>query len=431
MANRVAKTWESKGVKVDISKDHIDSSNLADYLITMKESDITYDFIMNLFGSFEGKCLCHPYDLLIIPPNSFYVTNEKGKEVSNKNKFTTTVGLFILNKIIADIGFSKLFDGYYINQTINKKVFKKIETTLSYALIEDDITVEQLKRWENTMQWFMPFEDIISPNQTEKMVGCTKILNKKKAELAKKYADEIEAGNVAVVEKMEKELLDYAAEYLKDDPSMDTLDSGAGSAFGNNFKNLYVMKGAIANPDPNAKRKYDIVLSNYIDGISADEYSTVAGAGAAGAYSRGKKTEVGGHWEKLFISAYQYLKLDPKGSDCGTKRYIEVDLDDNNYKGYMYSYIIESNGSLTLLTSKNYKKYLGKKVKFRFTSMCESKTGFCNKCAGELLYIGSPNIGVVMSQIPAKLKLTCMKSFHDQVVKTSQLDPMKAFYPFK
>ena len=211
---------------------------------------------------------------------------------------------------------------------------------------------------------------------------------------------------------------------------MDILDSGAGGTFGNNFKNMYVMKGAVRNPDPNADKKYEIVTSNFMDGIKSDEYATIAGSGTAGAYSRGKQTEVGGHWEKLFISAYQHIDLDPKGSDCGTKKFITVDFTEKNIKDYMYSYIIENNGSLTLLNSKNYKKYIGKKVKLRFSSMCKSTTGICNMCAGELLYIGVAKVGINMAQVPDTLKLRCMKGFHDSTVKTTKMDPMKAFYPF-
>ena len=75
--------------------------------------------------------------------------------------------------------------------------------------------------------------------------------------------------------------------------------SGAGSDWKNNFKNMYVMRGAIANPDPNAKRQFDVATSNFIDGISADEYSLIANSLVNGSYSRSKKTEIGGYWEKV------------------------------------------------------------------------------------------------------------------------------------
>lgn len=425
---RVSKTWEPKGVEIT-KETKISSANLADYILHMTEKDINYDFIMTLFGEFDGKTLCRPYDLLIVPQDTFSFIDYDGKEKKNKNKFTTTIGIYLFNLILSEIGLSKLFAGY-LNKNLTKKEFGKIESALSCALIEDDITTDQVKRWENYTQWMMPFENILSHSHTEKMLACTKILNKKKAELLKQYKDEIASGDIVVAEKIEKELLSFAKEYLGDDECMDTIDSGAGGEFTNNFKNMFVMRGAIRNPDPAARQKYDIVTSNYIDGVSPDEYPLIAGAGAEGAYSRGKKTENGGYIEKLMISAYQHIQLDPKGSDCGTKHFITVELTDNNYKDYMYSYILESNGSYTLLTSKNYTKYLGKKVKFRFSSMCESKTGICNICAGELLYTSVKNIGVAMSQIPDVLKLKCMKSFHNNTINTTKIDPMSAFYPF-
>lgn len=435
---RTSKTWKSKGIEVK-KDDKITSNNLADYIIQMTDKDINYDFIMNTFGNFGGKSLCNPYDLLEVPAHTFkYVDesvgfpnwDETNKLIKyNKQPFVTTIGIYLFNLFLAGFGFSKLFNGY-LNETIDKKKMGSIEQTLSYAFIEDDITVEQLKQWENTMQWFMPFEDILSPNHTEKLITCTKAVNKKKEELLKKYAAEIEAGDIKVVENIEKELLNFAKSYIGDDPAIDTILSGAGGSFGNNFKNMFVMKGAVRNPDPNAKKKFNIVTGNYLDGIPADEYAIIAGSGAAGAYSRANKTETGGYREKLFVSAYQHIQLDPKGSDCGTTHYIEVDFDEKNIKDYMYSYAIVGN-SLELITSKNYKKFIGKKTKLRFSSLCKSKTGICNMCAGELLYAGAANIGMVMAQIPSTLKLRCMKGFHDSTIKTITIDPMKAFFPFQ
>jgi hypothetical protein len=177
------------------------------------------------------------------------------------------------------------------------------------------------------------------------------------------------------------------------------------------------MKGAVANPDPNAKQKFDVALSSYIDGISADEYSIVGNTLAKGAYSRAKKTESGGYWENLVSDASSTLIVDEPGSDCGTKKYIEVTLTEKNMIDYMYSYIIKPNGSLELLCSDNKDSYVGKTVKLRFSSMCESKTGICNKCAGDLFYrIGNNDrVGLIMSSIPDVMKNRAMKGFVGKV----------------
>lgn len=266
--------------KID-SYENTTTKNIAEYIINMRSKDISYDFMMSTFGSFGDKTKAHIYDLLVVPAGKFTYKDLKGKEHSNTKPFTTTLGIFLFNLFISDFGFSELFNGY-LGDTITKKVYGKIETKLSYAVIEDDITTVQLRKWEDTMQWFMPFEDVLSPNHTEKMITCTKVINKKKAELIKAHQAEIDAGDVKVAGEIEDELLAFAKDYLGDDPCMDSILSKAGGDFGNNFKNMYVMKGAIRNPDPNAKQQYNIVTSNYIDGVSADEYSIMGGSGTQG-----------------------------------------------------------------------------------------------------------------------------------------------------
>lgn len=436
MPSRTSNFWKANGNKVtieEIDNAIVTKDNLVDMLFTMNKDQISFRFIMNTFGEFNNKILANPYDILEVPAHTFsyYTDQEKTKYVSNKGKFTTTLGIYLFNIFLRDFNFSRLLGGYY-QKNLNKKNYNYIEDMLSYALIEDKITTEDLKEWENTLQWFMPFESILSPNHTEKMLTCTKAINKKKAELLKVYKKDIDEGNPAGIEKMEQELLTFAKEYMGDDPSMDTMYSDTMGDFNNNFKNMYIMKGAMRDPDPNAKKKYKVVTGSYIDGISAEEYSTIAGGATEGAYSRGKKTENGGYFEKLFVAAYNSLQLDPDGSDCGTKNHIEVNLTAKNIKDYMYSYIIKQNGSLELLNSENMNDFIGKKVKIRFASMCESKTGICSKCAGKLFYAMGNNtrIGLAMSSIPDVMKLRSMKGFHDSTVQTSKLDPMSAFYPF-
>ena len=437
MAERNSILWKSKKVPIsreDIELSRVNKDNLPDFLFTISKEDINYNTIMNIFGEFNNTRLANPYDLLEVPPHTFsyYTDIEKTKSVSNSSTFVTTVGLYIYNIFLRDFNFSRLFETGYINSTLSDKGIGDIEQTLSYALLEDRITTDELRDWEDLQQWLMPFETVLTPNYTEKYLTCTKVINKKKQELLKKYAKEVEAGDIDTVDLIEKELLKFAEDYLGDDPAFDSFRSGAGGSISANFKNLFCMKGVMENPDPYAKKKFTTVTGNYMDGINPEEYSVVAGGGAQGAYFRAKKTEGGGYLEKLVINAYQHLKLDPPGSDCGTKRFIEVEMTKDNIKDYMYSYVIKNNGQLQLIDSTNYKDFIDKKVKLRFSSMCESKTGICNKCAGELFYkLNNPNVGLILSQIPDTLKLRAMKYFHTSSLVLSKMDPMKTFFPYE
>lgn len=398
----------------------IKDKGLIQYLLSLKEDDcLTLSTMIELLGDFGDGEKCKPYDYFQVPANTYGPENKK-----NKKAFYTTVGLWIFNKAFIEKDLFDLFE--YINEPITKKTHGKINSQLSYAIVEDRISLDVLKRFEMKVQKFMPLVSILSASYTDKMLTITEDINKKKKELLKKYSDGIKNNDPKVMDTVEKELLDYSKELLKDDPSMDMFNSGARASFGNNFKNMFVSKGAIKNPDPD--KGYDLITSSYMDGITKEEYPAFAASLSAGPYSRAKKTETGGYWEKLFLKAFQHLKLLPAGSDCGTTKTLKVYLTDDNIDSWMYSYIVEGS-RLIELTSENRGKYLNKEVKFRFSALCEAKDGhFCNKCAGNLFYrLDMINVGSVTPQIPSKIKVLLMKKFHDSVINFSEMDVEKAF----
>ena len=386
-----------------------------EYLLNIKEKDITTSFIMETFGEFDTGQRFRPYDLIEIPANSY--GSEKKR---NKEKFMTTVGIWVFNKYFIEPHLFDLFT--YINKTIDNKLFGQINNQISEAVLEDKLPISAMNDFMMKTQKCMPYISILAPNYTDRMLTCTKVIAKKKAELYKKYKDQIDKGDEIAAKKMEDELMKFALDYMGDDPSMDMFISGARGSIGNNFKNMFVMKGVVKDPDPNAKQKYNIALSNYLDGISSDEYALFANSLAAGPYARAKKTENGGYREKLFLRAFQHLTLDDEGSDCGTKRYLEIVLTEKNINLWMYSYIIDGS-KLVELTSDNKDKYLGKRLKIRYSAFCESKTGICNKCMGNLYYrLGEKvNVGTSLTQIPSTQKNISMKAFHDS---TQQLFEM-------
>lgn len=398
----------------------IKDSELINYLISLTEEDcLTLSTMMELLGDFGNGEKCKPYDYFLVPAN---VYGPEGKK--NKKQFTTTVGLWIFNKAFIEQDLFEVFQ--YIDEPFSKKVHGKINNELSYAVLEDKVSLDILKRFELKIQKFMPLVSVLSASYTDKMLTITEDITKKKKELLKKYKEGIDKQDPKVMDTIEHELLEFSKELLKDDPSMDMFDSGARASFGNNFKNMFVSKGAVKNPDPT--KGYDLITSSYMDGIGKEEYPAFAASLSAGPYSRAKKTETGGYWEKLYLRAFQHLKLLPAGSDCGTTKTLKVYLTDKNIDGWMYSYIVEGS-KLIELTSENKSKYLNKEVKFRFSSLCEAKDGFfCNKCAGNLFYrLGIENIGSVTPQIPSKVKVLLMKKFHDSVINFTDMDIEKAF----
>ena len=403
-------------VSRNVSKD----KELYNELLSLKESDITASYIYNLFGEYDGVCRCYPYDLIDIPAGSY---GPEGKK--NKNKFTTTVGIWIFNKWMIE---NELFDLFgYLNSNIDKKQLGNINQTLSYALMEDRIPVSVLKRYLMKTQLAMQFVTVLSPNYTEELLTVTTKIDKKKAELIKKYQKELDEGDTVVAEQIEQELIAYAKELLKDDPAMDSFVSGARSNINNNFKNMFIWKGATRDPNPDAKKQFNIATSNYMDGIKKEEYALYSNSGIEGAYSRGKKTEHGGYLENLATMAYQDIILDEPGTDCHTNRYIEVTLTPKNVNQYIYNNIIEAGGKLVELNSQNMDKYMGKKIKMRMAFLCPHEKP-CAACAGNFYYkLGIKNVGLTLMQVFSIYKNKSMKAFHDSTVQLTEIDTMKAF----
>lgn len=430
MAARVSKYIKASNIQVDkFDIDKVTKDNVVDYILKLTRTDVSRTLFMKLFGSFDGKTLIHQYDTFTVPVGGFSFDNGT-KVVSNTKAFDTTFGIWIFNVFfLRDLGFSKLFGGY-INKEINSKAYNNINQTLVYGLLEDKIDVEMYKVFINYSQFIMPFESILCPSHTEKILECSKEIEKLKIKLLKENEEEINKGNPDVAEKIEKELIKYAIEYLGDDPSVDVFLSGAGGTLDNNFKNMYIMRGAIKNPDPNASKKFDIASSNFIDGIASNEYSLLAKSLTAGAYGRNKKTQISGYWEKLLETAYGPMQLAGEGTDCKTNEYIEVTLTAENKNEFMYSYVIKSNGTLEELTSDTYDKYIGKTVKIRFAQFCKflGKGKICNCCAGNFFYRrGNKNMGLAMAILSSKIKNANLKAFHKSVIQMAEIDPMKAF----
>lgn len=396
----------------------INKSYTLNDIIDIREKDITKSLIMELFGTFDDKPKYNPYDLITIPPNKYGKGSKK-----NKNSFVTTIGLWMFNKYLIE---EDLFPALgYINREIDGGTLKDFNVTLSYAILENLITLPQLKKYLMKQQHLMRFVAVLSPNHTMKMMKTSHALAKKKKKLLEDNKEALEKGDEVVSANIEKELLQDARDYLGDDPSMDMFNSKSTGSFENNFKNMFIMKGAVMNPDPN--KGFDITTSNYIDGISKDEYATFANSLVGAGYAKAKNTAVGGHWAKLYTNAFQHVHLDPEGSDCKTDRFIEVELNNKNLSMYMYSFIIDK-GKLVELNSKTRSKYAGKKVKMRYGSLCESKTGLCNACMGNLFYkLDTPDVGLLTIIIPNTIMLASMKKFHNQQIEIIDMDVGKCF----
>ena len=399
-----------------ISK-HIQKPNDVEEILALThERACEKSLIMDWFADYGDGPRFNTYDIISIP-KGYYGSSKK-----NKNEFTTTVGLWVFNKSFIE-PFSDIIG--YINETITDDIYNDINRDLSYALLEDKITTDELKDFITQSQILMGCASAICPSHTIDMLLLTEKAQKKKKELEKQYKDELAAGDLNTIKTIEDELIKFAKEELKDSESVDMYNSGARGSWGNNFKNMYLVKGSIRKTDGS----YDYVSSSYIEGLDPKDFAKTNDAAVGGPYSRSQKTRYGGYNEKLFTRATQHIKVIPH-TDCGTKRTIKITLDKKNIRNWMYSYYIKNNGGVEEITSDNKNSLIGKTVNMRFSSLCErNKDGsVCECCAGTLFRrAGIANAGLTSMVAMSSVKNKAMKAFHSSILEMVEIDPNSAF----
>lgn len=397
---------------------HINDKESIEYILGLSSKDCARrSTIMDMFANFGDGPRFNPYDTIDIPANTY------GNKKKNKNKFRTTVGLYIFNKGCIE-PFSDILG--YINKPVTSDVWEDINDELSYALLENKITLEDFKRLMLQSQIYMGCCTALASSHTDRIFDLNAVIDKKKKELLKtKYQKRIDAGDTTAITEFEKELMDFAKDYIKDDDSADMFNSGARASWGNHFKSMYVEKGLVTRTDGS----FSFISTSYMDGMKPEDFAAINDSAIEGPYARSRKTADGGYKEKLATAATQHIKTIPD-TDCGTKNTITVTLTKKNIKNWIYSYIQEGS-KLIELTSDNKDKYIGKTVKLRYSSLCQytkDKSCICEKCMGSLYKrIGLNNIGLASQIIFSNIKNKAMSAFHNSQISFYSIKPEDIF----
>ena len=391
------------------------------YLLSLKPEDLTFTTLVSLFGNTlnennrslsNSKSRFETTDKMILMPSEYFV----------KAKTETTVGRFIYNKYIVErLGFQDILG--YINYPLTDSSNSRMERVLSKALIEEKITLESFFNYIDYRDTLgMQLNSVITTSFTPRTITAPPEIQKKKKELFKKYDKELSQGDIAASEKIEKELVADTKKILKGDPGMDLYDSEARGNFGN-YKNMNIFKGATLNN----RGEYEIVKSSFMDGILKEDISSFATSIVSGAYPKAVGTQVSGYMAKQILSSMQGEVLDEQGTDCGSKKTIDVFITDKNKSDFEYRFIIE-NGKLKELTPEVIDSYVGKTVKMRTPMYCLGDH-ICNICAGNFNYkLGNINIGLGCSKVATTLLRLGMKKFHTSNLKSKQIDVDKMVF---
>ena len=398
-------------------------------LLSLKESDITLDLLKKLFAfrRVDGKDE-QTLDFRGEFNLSQDMVNKSGTGiVLGEDRITTTPGRYVANLFL--FGHPEIRPLVkYVNAPIDKGTLGSIDDQIADLLKEKKISSKAYMDFIDRSHWFsFSPTSFIAPSLESSVLSPLPEVDKLKKKLFEENKAAIQRADVTVVGGIEKKLLTLAAETLskQDSPGFEVYNSGAAGSFSNNYKNVAVMRGAI--PKSSDMNQFFVSSANLSDGIPKDELDKYADLMVTASFSRAVGTQSGGYIVKQFNAAFGHVQLDEAGTDCGTKKYLTITLTKQNSKRYYLRYVVNKDGSFTVMDNEFLKNNIGKTFQIRSGQYCLSDK-ICSKCAGELYYrLGTKNIGGMFCKIGSNILQKSLKRFHDLTVKTANIDILSAF----
>lgn len=394
------------------------TGKLKEELLSYKQEELSIPVLSRLFGTTAKK---DEFGKVTITDPKFDLRSPlhlDAGEYINAEAVDTTVGSFLFNKLMIEGMLEDIVPNHYYNEVVDNKGFGKLTNMISEGLMMGKLPVKP-----NLIKWLKQYEfygmkacTIFSPSYTEGLLRQNASVIKEKEKLLKNT----EITNVTDMTDIEDELVKRSKKILQKDPGMTLFDSGARGSFENDYKNMNLMLGPVARPGEDGK--FDMVHSNYIEGIQKEDLVACGNSVVNAAYPKAVATQDSGYKTKQYYAAYQSIQLDVDGSDCGTKKGLSVSLTSDNIETYYYQNIMKANGGYETLTPDNADKYINKKVVFRSPMFC-SNPKRCSVCSGRRFYLmGIENAGLTTGRITNTLLNKSMKNFHNTKMKYDTVD---------
>ena len=347
----------------------------------------------------------HVDDMIIIGPEQSPFVKENS---------STTCGIYLFNKFILEP--LKIFG--YVNKPFGKNELDALEDGISDGLMQKDLTTEQVAEFINRLQFLLggPLAHLINPSINPDIMTLPPQAAALKKKLLAENKAGIEANDPQTSSKIEKEVTKVAMDWMneRNDPSLSFFKSGAIDPY-NNYRTMFVMKGAVKDNTGESPTGYKIVTSEYDNGITKEDMPKIADTVVTSSYNSGVATQDSGYMGKKYNTILQRVKLLERGSDCKTPDTFQTVITNR----HLYRYIME-NGKPVCLTPEVIDKYKGKVCKLRSPLHCHAKDPYyCNICMGDRLYdIGVHNVGLTVSILSGATLNAALKTKHNVTVGT-------------
>lgn len=355
----------------------------------------------------------NPYDTMILNPGEWH---------DNKESIVTTVGRFLLNRIIFEDTIFGVLPNKFYNEVCDKKKFGKLTDKISKAAMNKELLpIPHLANFLKAYEfWTLTLVTIFSASYSMKTIVPMPELEKEK----EKLLTDMTRTDVAHLTEVEDKLVQKASDLLEGDFGKHMFASGARGSFENDFKNMQICLGASQNPITN---EYEFNKSCYMSGIAKEDLAKSANIILQAEFPKAEGTRISGYLAKQLYSMLQTIgfDLDPE-SDCGTKQGLKIYLTKDNLEDYRYQYIQDGNKTI-LIDDDLPPSYLNRNVIIRSPMYCLSKRT-CSRCVGERYYrLDTPNYGLTGSALAGGLVNARMKFRHNMKISVDIIDEDNLF----
>lgn len=369
-----------------------------------------------------GKTTSIPYTepnrALATPQDKFIL---KASEIENYPEgpdMETSLGKFIANYLFLVYPFNNKIS--YLNEEFTAS---KLEKRIVNPLLEGQITPREVKdKYINTLSLFGQSNDIICPNISEKTIVIPKYIHDLREKLVKENKEALEAGDASVMSDIEQRLINEYKEYLKGDPSLHFLIKS--KYFNVTLKKLFLTQGITEKFG--SPGKFTFIDNPMGKGWKIEDLPDIFNEVRQGSYARAVETQNGGVIAKLILRVLQDTRITTP--DCKTSRGEQIRGSKEQLKDFEWNYVIEPDGSNTLLTDDTYDKYVDKDIVIRTPGYCQEKQGFCAKCFGKVFEtLGQTAFAPIANDFARNQTTAALKQMHGRSHSTADVSNINKF----
>lgn len=314
----------------------------------------------------------------------------------------------------------------------NSKIkLSKIEDSITAILTDipednnrllDKIYVDEYLRYTQCIFFLTGLSQLFSQGITEKVMLAPPGIKEFKQKLIKENISDL--NNMATIAKIDKQLVEYDAAYLKGDDGENFLISGKSRNIVR--KKLYLMHGGEVGLDEN-NIKTTLIQNSLSEGWDVSKFPAMNDSLRAGSFNRGAQTELGGVSVKWLLRASSNINV--PNDDCGSNLGVpELIVEEN--KARLVGFTLIANGqSVKMNEESEVGPYLGKTLMVRSPMYCKlSFTDYCKVCVGDRLALNPTGLSIAVSSYGSVLLNVFMQGAHARSLELAKMNIRKSIF---